>query len=213
MQYFWSATFIAALVIGIGVWGLMFWSFALHRKKKGSPLYPKQTKENLPLEIVYTAIPMVLVMILFYFTVTTENKVLKMEANPDVTVNVTAFKWNWDFSYEGTTSPDGTADGLVHTIGSSSEIPMLILPTNKVIEYHLESARRHPLVLGPGLPVQARRLPVAGGQPGRQRRQVPEHHHRRGRDGRPLRRAVRPVPLDDELRGPRCLRRAVQPST
>jgi cytochrome c oxidase subunit 2 len=139
MQYFWSATFIAALVIGIGVWGLMFWSFALHRKKKGSPLYPKQTKENLPLEIVYTAIPMVLVMILFYFTVTTENKVLKMEANPDVTVEVTAFKWNWDFSYQGTVSPDGTADGLVHTVGSSSEIPMLILPTNKVIQYELQS--------------------------------------------------------------------------
>jgi cytochrome c oxidase subunit 2 len=139
MQYFWSATFIAALVIGIGVWGLMFWSFALHRKKKGSPLYPKQTKENLPLEIVYTAIPMVLVMILFYFTVTTENKVLKMEANPDVTVHVTAFKWNWDFSYEDTKSPDGTADGLVHTVGTSSEIPMLILPTNKVIQYELAS--------------------------------------------------------------------------
>ncbi|MEO5834290.1 MAG: cytochrome c oxidase subunit II [Nakamurella sp.] len=144
MQYFWSAMFCAALVIGVLVWGLMFWSFAMHRKKKGSPLYPKQTKENLPLEIVYTAIPMVLVMVIFYFTVTTENQVLKMSANPDVTVNVTAFKWNWDFSYQGSTSPDAPAgatgkDAEVHTVGSSSEIPMLVLPTNKIIQYQLES--------------------------------------------------------------------------
>ena len=144
MQYFWSATFVAALVIGVLTWGLMFWSFAFHRKSSRSPLYPKQTKENLPLEIVYTAIPMVLVMVLFYFTVTTENDVLKMNANPDVTVNVTAFKWNWDFSYEGSTSPDAPAgaqgkDAEVHTIGSSNEIAILVLPTDKIIQYQLES--------------------------------------------------------------------------
>ncbi len=140
MQYFWSATFIAAMIIGVITWALMFWSFAFHRKKKGSPLYPKQTKENLPLEIVYTAIPLVLVMVLFYFTVTTENRVLKMEANPDVTVQVTAFKWNWDFSYQGTRSPDAAAaDGLVHTIGSDGEIPILVLPVDKVIQYNLRS--------------------------------------------------------------------------
>ena len=60
MQYFWSAAFIAALGIGAITWGLMFWSFAFYRKKKGSPLYPKQTKENLSLELIYTAVPLVL---------------------------------------------------------------------------------------------------------------------------------------------------------
>lgn len=90
MQHFWSWTFIAALIVGIGVWGLMFWTFAFHRKKKNSPLYPKQTKENLPLELVYTAVPFLMVAVLFYFNVTTENFVLKTVANPDVKVNVTA---------------------------------------------------------------------------------------------------------------------------
>ncbi len=138
MQEFWSGTFMAALVIGVLVWGLMFWSFTFHRKRKGGALYPKQTKENLPLELVYTGIPLLMVTVLFYFTVTTENYVLKMDPNPAVTVNVTAFKWNWDFSYEGSTSPDVVGD-RVHTLGSSSEIPVLVLPVNRIIQYNLSS--------------------------------------------------------------------------
>ena len=140
MQAFWSSTFIAALVIGAITWGLMFWSFTFHRKRKGSPLYPKQTKENFPLEMVYTVIPLLLVIGLFYFVVVTDNAVLKMEANPKVTVHVTAFKWNWDFSYDGSKSPDADSpDGMVHTVGNSSEIPILVLPVNEVIQYNLMS--------------------------------------------------------------------------
>jgi cytochrome c oxidase subunit 2 len=135
MQYFWSASFIAALIVGIGMWGLMFWAFFVYHKRTGSPLYPKQTKENLPLELVYTAVPLVLVGILFYFTVTTEDYVLDKSARADVTIDVTAFKWNWDFGYEGTQ----VAGGLVHTVGSSEEIPLLVLPANRLIEYRLQS--------------------------------------------------------------------------
>ena len=136
MQEFWSAAFIAALVIGCIVWGLMFWCFAVYRKRSNSPLYPKQTKENLPIEIAYTAIPLVLVAIMFYFTATVENRVLKLDPNPAVKVDVTAFKWNWDFGYEGTTSPAG---GEVHTIGSSTQIPILVVPSGAIIQYTLQS--------------------------------------------------------------------------
>ena len=152
MQEFWSASFIAALVIGAIVWGLMFWCFAVYRKRSNSPLYPKQTKENLPIEITYTAVPLVMVAILFYFTVTGENNVLKIDPNPDVKVDVTAFKWNWDFGYEGTKAPDG---GEVHTIGSSTEIPILILPVEQDRPVRTAVPRRHPLVLGAGLRLQA----------------------------------------------------------
>ncbi len=136
MREFWSASFSFALLVGAGVWGLMFWAFIVYRKRKNGPLYPKQTKENLPLELIYTAVPFLMVGVLFYFTVTTEDFVLKTQPNPDVTVEVTAFKWNWDFGYPGTTVPGG---GEVHTIGSSEEVPLLILPVNKVIQYELRS--------------------------------------------------------------------------
>ena len=45
------------------------------------------------------------------------------------TIDVTAFKWNWDFGYPGTTVPGG---GEVHTIGNSEEVPILVLPVNKL---------------------------------------------------------------------------------
>jgi cytochrome c oxidase subunit II len=137
MQHFWSWSVIAALAIGVIVWGLMFWSFIVYRKRKNSPLYPKQTKENLPLELVYTAIPLVMVAVLFYFAVTTENFVLKKDAKAAVVVDVTAQKWAWDFGYEGTTVAD--VGGEVHTIGTSTEVPLLVLPVGQVIEYHLSS--------------------------------------------------------------------------
>ncbi len=136
MQEFWSASFTVALLVGIGVWGLMFWAFIVYHKRKNGPLYPKQTKENLPLELVYTAVPFLMVGVLFYFTVTTENFALETKADPDVTVDVTAFKWNWDFGYPGTTIPGG---GEVHTIGNSEEVPILVLPVNKLIQYQLRS--------------------------------------------------------------------------
>ena len=136
MQYFWSSAFIAALCVGVLVWGLMFWAFIVYHKRKSGPLYPKQTKENLPLELVYTFVPFLMVGVMFYFTVTTENFALEEQPNPDVTVEVTAFKWNWEFSYPGTSVPGG---GEVHTIGTSDEIPLLVLPANKLVQYNLRS--------------------------------------------------------------------------
>lgn len=135
MQHFWSWMFISALGVGVIVWGLMFWSFVVYRKRKNSPPYPKQTRENLPLELVYTAVPFVMVAVIFYFTVGTENKVLDNTATPDVKVCVTAQKWSWDFSY-GTCSETATA---VHTIGTSTEVPVLVVPAQKIVQYELQS--------------------------------------------------------------------------
>jgi cytochrome c oxidase subunit 2 len=149
MQYFWSGAFIAALVVGVIVWAAMFWAFIAYRKRSGGPLYPKQTKENLPFELACTALPFVLVAILFYFTVTTENKVLANVPNPDVKIDVTPYKWAWDFGHEGTTVPgalrntgsdkDWYNSTEVHTIGSSEEVAVLVVPSHKVIEFHLQS--------------------------------------------------------------------------
>ncbi|MBM9466943.1 cytochrome c oxidase subunit II [Nakamurella sp. YIM 132084] len=136
MRQFWTGSVIAALIVGILVWALMFWAFIVYRKKKSDPLYPKQTKENLPLELIYTVVPFLMVGVLFFFTVSTENFALAKDDEPDVVVDVTAFKWNWDFGYQGTEVPGG---GEVHTVGSTEEIPILVLPTNQVIQYELES--------------------------------------------------------------------------
>jgi cytochrome c oxidase subunit 2 len=136
MRQLWTWSVIAALAVGVVVWALIFWTVAFHRKK--SEELPKQFQYNVPLEIIYSVIPFVMVVVLFYFTATTQNYVLADEKEkPDETVNVVSFQWNWEFNYPGHKTPDGQP---VRTVGSSSEIPLLVLPTGKTVEYHLSSA-------------------------------------------------------------------------
>jgi cytochrome c oxidase subunit 2 len=135
MRQLWTGSVIAALIVGILVWGLILYSVVRHRKR-GDEL-PKQTAYNLPLEIVYTILPFIIIAALFFYTVVVQNKVLEKSARPDETIAVNAFKWNWQFVYPGTTGPDGEP---VNTVGSSSEIPILVLPTDRKIRFEVASA-------------------------------------------------------------------------
>jgi cytochrome c oxidase subunit 2 len=135
MRDLWIGSVIAALAVGFLVWGLILYAVVRYRKR-GDAL-PRQTAYNLPLEIVYTIVPFIIIAVLFFFTVTVQNKVMQRSDNPDETIAVNAFKWNWQFVYPGHDGPDGTA---VNTVGSSSEIPILVLPTDRTIRFEVASA-------------------------------------------------------------------------
>jgi len=144
MRDFWTWSVVASLVVGVLVWALILWPVIAHRKR-GDTL-PKQFQYNHFLEWIYTGIPSVVVVILFYFTMTTQNYVLAEEPaeDVDVTVNVLAFQWNWQFEYDGyrdvtgaSISPRTPEGPLVTTIGDSSVIPLLVLPTERQIHYNL----------------------------------------------------------------------------
>jgi cytochrome c oxidase subunit 2 len=131
----WTGSVIAALIVGVAVWALILYSVVAHRKR-GNDL-PKQTAYNLPLEIVYTILPFIIIAGLFFYTVVVQNRVMARSDQPDETVAVNAFKWNWQFVYPETSGPDGLP---VDTVGSSSEIPVLVLPTDRTIRFELASA-------------------------------------------------------------------------
>ncbi|HEY0359681.1 MAG TPA: cytochrome c oxidase subunit II [Mycobacteriales bacterium] len=126
----WIASVIAALVVGVGVWGLIFWCVVRYRKR-GDEL-PAQTRYNLPIEIIYTILPFLIIAVLFYYTAIVESAVTKESKNPDVTVQVVAFKWNWQFVY-----PDAkTADQRpVSTVGTSEQIPILVIPKDQNVRF------------------------------------------------------------------------------
>jgi len=134
MRELWTWSVIAALVVGVMVWGLMFWVIVRYRKR-GDEL-PVQTRFNLPLEVLYTIAPVLIVCVLFYYTAVTQVYVNKEIEKPDVTVSVIGFKWNWIFAYPDAIGPDGRA---VQTVGSSEEIPILVLPTGKRIRFQESS--------------------------------------------------------------------------
>ncbi|MDT5216001.1 MAG: cytochrome c oxidase subunit [Mycobacterium sp.] len=179
----WIACVIASLVVGVIVWALIFWTSAFHRKKKTDTDLPRQFGYNMPLELVLTVVPFLIISVLFYFTVVVQERVLHKDPNPEVVVDVTAFQWNWKFGYQKVDFKDGTIkyDGVdtsrkaameskpegkdahgeelvgpihglnpedrtylnfdkVETIGTSTEIPILVLPTGKRIEFQIASA-------------------------------------------------------------------------
>jgi cytochrome c oxidase subunit 2 len=65
--------------------------------------------------------------------VITQTGVTDLRKRPDVTVSVTAFKWNWQFNYNDRRDPR-TGD-FVYTVGSSDEIPVLVVPENKTVRF------------------------------------------------------------------------------
>jgi len=135
MRTLWTWSCIAALIIGILVWGLII--FAIVRYRKRSDELPRQTAYNLPLEIVYTIIPFLIIAGLFFFTVRTQDYVQVRSANPDVTIDVNAFKWNWQFVYPQAKDQNGTP---VNTTGTSEEIPILVMPIDRTVRFQVASA-------------------------------------------------------------------------
>ena len=134
MYNLWVGSVIAAFVVGFLVWGLIFWCVVRYRKR-GDEL-PPQTRYNLPMEMLYTVAPFLIIAVLFYYTASTEVFVDKIDPNPAVTVDVVAEKWNWQFHYVGQNGPDGQE---LTTIGASDYIPVLVVPTHETILFHERS--------------------------------------------------------------------------
>jgi cytochrome c oxidase subunit 2 len=129
MYDLWIGSVIAALVVGVFVWGLIFWCVIRYRKR-GDEL-PVQTRYNMPMEFLYTIAPILVVSVLFYYTAIVQTDVDRTSKNPDVIVETVAFKWNWQFNYRDGKGVD--ANTIASTLGSSDVIPVLVLPTGKRI--------------------------------------------------------------------------------
>lgn len=179
----WIGAVIASLAVGVIVWGLIFWSAVFHRKKNTDTELPRQFGYNMPLELVLTVIPFLIISVLFYFTVVVQEKMLQIAKDPEVVIDITSFQWNWKFGYQRVNFKDGTLtyDGAdperkramvskpegkdkygeelvgpvrglntedrtylnfdkVETLGTSTEIPVLVLPSGKRIEFQMASA-------------------------------------------------------------------------
>jgi cytochrome c oxidase subunit II len=133
MYDLWVGSVVTAFLVGFLVWGLILWCVVRYRKK-GDEL-PLQTRYNLPIETLYTVLPFLVISVLFYYTATAETYVDKRSANPDVTVEVVAFKWNWQFRYldDDAKGPDGQP---VSTVGASDYVPILVVPTGERIRFY-----------------------------------------------------------------------------
>ncbi|MEC4019331.1 aa3-type cytochrome oxidase subunit II [Streptomyces sp. H27-D2] len=95
----WQGSWAAALVTGVLVWGLILWSVIFHRRSRTKIQVPPQTRYNMPIEALYTVVPIIIVAVLFYFTARDESVILKTSKKPDHVVNVVGYQWSWGFNY------------------------------------------------------------------------------------------------------------------
>jgi cytochrome c oxidase subunit 2 len=130
----WRYSWIAALVTGVVVWGLILWVVVRYRRKSDDEI-PVQTRYNLPLEIFYTIAPIIMVIVFFYHTVNVQNAVLE-DTDQDYTIDVVGQQWSWTFNYV----LDGQTEGpVVYTAGTGSNVPTLMLPVGRTVEFRLHS--------------------------------------------------------------------------
>lgn len=132
----WQGSVIAALAVGVFTWGLIFYAVIVFRRRTDA--MPRQVRYNLPVEILYTVVPVVIVAGLFYYTARDQTEVTKLSDDPDVTVNVVGFRWNWQFKYLDTGSGEVDATPIEVT-GRPGEPPVLVLPVDRSVRFVLTS--------------------------------------------------------------------------
>lgn len=138
MYDLWIGSVIAALAVGFFVWGLIFWCVIRYRKRRSGEELPVQTRFNLPIEVLYTVLPFLVIAVLFYYTAVVQTDVNKVSGDAKVNVEVVAFKWNWQFNYRN--GPGEQAQTVASTTGTSEQIPILVLPVGQKIHFE-EHAR------------------------------------------------------------------------
>jgi cytochrome c oxidase subunit 2 len=130
----WKWSWVAALATGVVVWALIFFVSWRYRRRSETDI-PVQTRYNLPLEIFYTIVPIIMVVVLFQHTIMTQNFVLK-KVEPDHTIEVVGQQWSWTFNYTG---EDVAGGKNVYTAGTARDIPTLVLPVDEVVQFNLNS--------------------------------------------------------------------------
>jgi cytochrome c oxidase subunit 2 len=95
----WNGSWIAALLVGVLVWGLILWAVVAYRRRRDDIGFPAQVRYNIPLEILYTVLPLIMIAVLFFFTARDEAAIADVSAKPDLTINVVGKQWAWDFNY------------------------------------------------------------------------------------------------------------------
>lgn len=140
----WMWSWLAAMITGVIVWGLIFYASIRYRRRSETDI-PVQTRYNLPIEIFYTIAPIMMVIVFFYFTVDEQKKVLHNVKNPDETVTVVGQQWSWTFNYNlkhdntgGKFSAVGDGE-VVHEGGTTAQRPTLWLVKDKSVEVYLTS--------------------------------------------------------------------------
>jgi len=125
----WEGSLLASGIIGGLVLGLIVYAAVAFRRRSPDQI-PRQVRYNLPIEVLYTFIPIVIVSVLFYFTAIGEDNEDAINNKPALQIGVVGFQWSWQFNY---------ASHALSITGKPGDPPQLVLPIGEQIHFHLTS--------------------------------------------------------------------------
>lgn len=126
----WNAFLIPAIVVAAIVWGLTTYAIVRYRRRGGTDTeLPPQFSEGRRLEIAWTVIPIVTVLVLFWLTL---GALARIDTDTDggIDVEITAFRWQWRIDYP--------ADG-VSIIGLPEAQAEMVVPVGEPVHVTLTS--------------------------------------------------------------------------
>ena len=131
-----NVVLVMATVVFIAVEAAIIWQMVKYRRRRGAERagLPPQIHGNSAIEVLWTAIPSVIIAILFILSVVVYTKVNAEPANPALTIQVTGFQWQWRFDYLENGKPVVTENEKSQDVG-----PTLYLPTGRDIHFELVS--------------------------------------------------------------------------
>ena len=135
IQTLWHGSWIAAWVVGAITWGLMLWAAIAYRRRHRDDR-PEQTKYNLPIEILYTIVPLIMILGLFWFTARDQSELLTVKNDQQHTVNVVGYRWSWGFNY---LDEDVYDTAMPVGEGVTTAPPTLVLPVDEKVRFELTS--------------------------------------------------------------------------
>jgi cytochrome c oxidase subunit 2 len=121
-------------IVFVGVEGFIIYSVVRYRRRDDQ--LPTQIHGNNLVEVIWTAIPLVIVLILFVLSTFTLNSISAQSDQPKVTIEVDGFQWQWTFHYL-----DGDADPTndVSVTGTPAAPPVMALPVGEPVKLILVS--------------------------------------------------------------------------
>lgn len=137
----WNGAWIAALSVGALIWVLTIWCIVVYRKRKGDNELPVQFRYHVPLELLYTIIPIVMVGTLFVFSSRATAEMQSTDKEPTVEIEVYGKQWTWDFNYltDDVYYSGERIELMGNEVGAEEKLPTLYLPVGETVEFTIKS--------------------------------------------------------------------------
>ncbi len=130
----------AAAVVFVAVEGALI--YALIKFRKRSNELPHQMHGNNVLEVIWTGIPIVIVLTLFVFSFIVLQDIEHDGKDENLTIDTQGFQFQWKFTYNKNDlgpGSDKAATGKIEKIGTAVAEPIVLMPMNEPVEFYLHS--------------------------------------------------------------------------